>query len=382
MKFKNFLAVPLSLSLAFSFLFIPISANETESVESELTAEQKQIIDSESTALNMAKNIKNNYSESEYGGMYIDENGNLNFITLESMNYPSLYSYNINDKLNTLPGKYSLNELKNAADSMYNELKNNNLDYDEIYVDESINKVKVSLLNSVDYSKVSTLLNNDFYDISYVENPSQAINEYQYGPGSKFYSLKSDGYYACSVGYPARQGGTVGFVTAGHCVNSNTRIFQPSPLIEYGITSQDFDLPNIDAAFISLTHDRFFPTSISAFSGQKLTGTSMIYLVQGASVHLEGQKSGHQVGKITSTYTSVGDSTGRIKATYLSAPGDSGGTLWVGNNPAGTPTYEKYVVGIHNGSYYNGSTGARIGAYGTPINVVMQYTNTQFFAVS
>lgn len=135
---------------------------------------------------------------------------------------------------------------------------------------------------------------------------------------------------------------------------------------------------NIDAAFVTRTDAGFTPTSTTAYSKQVLNGTAPMFIIQGATVNLEGRTSRSKSGTITSTYASFDDVTGRIKTSYTSASGDSGGTMWVGRYIDGSSVYARYIIGIHNGSIEN-TAGVRLGAYGTRIDTAIDKLGITYY---
>ena len=110
-----------------------------------------------------------------------------------------------------------------------------------------------------------------------------------------------------------------------------------------------------------------------------MSGTNSSVIVQGSNIHLEGAYSGHTSGIINSTSSFVGTLGYRIKTSYYSQRGDSGGTMWVPYYHAGTGNYYRYIVGIHNGSY-NSTSGTREGAYGSRIDLIISNLGITYYA--
>ena len=297
----------------------------------------------ESKAIDIAVEVREKYTKDEYGGMYIDENQELHVLVTSDIFQKSLSKeLKTNTKYHIDKAKFSLKELECQYEIISDLLINQKNNYREVYIDEELNRVIVNLLYGEKYSKqLISLVSDEIFVVEYGEEDSEPILDIAVGPG---YSITT-----CTIGYPAKIGSVVGFVTAGHCFKKIDDVAYNNAGIKIGVVVIRYHSNSADVAFIKRTNTNYVPSKKAVYSKETIDGSSISYLTQGATIHLEGIISKHQTGTVTSTSTTVGNYTKRIRSTYKATGGDSGGTLWIGKYIPGTNVYARYIVGIHNG---------------------------------
>lgn len=372
---KKTLSLLLALILSSMLVLTPVQAQNNE----DLSEAQRIVALRQSEALEVGQTIRETLDDSEYGGMYIDASGNLHVVQLPN----TYYSQNIfaetqmqklekSNKIITHTGNYSLKQLNDVITSIH-AIQDRHGDFiNAVVLDEAANSVKVELVEGENYSKtlLDFIARQRMIELTYTNEPSVVKSEVNVGAGYQY--TFGNGY--CSLAFMARhnQTGAIGFVTAGHCLSVNQAIYSPSG-VQMGTTATSVYNTSTDAAFVRRTNTSFVPTATASYSGQSIAGASSSFIIQGASVNLEGATSKHTTGTITSTNASIGSIRNRITTSYRSTGGDSGGTMWVGRYVSGT--YVRYIVGIHNGSYGN----PRIGAYGTRIDYALNALGVSYY---
>lgn len=340
-----------------------------------LSTEDLRIIEEQSEALNIGEYIKNNFSESEYGGMYIDDN-NLLHVFLTSND--ELENYLIGKNVVTHEANYTLEELNSAV----NQIASSNINYESAYLDESSNRVKVEVkMDGKSRSAPNTVkCLSDIFEVIPVDDTVSVKNEavYRVKPGSA--ATTSSGSFSIAFG-AKDSAGNIGFVTAGHCVGVNGEVYSAAEGSGHklGTCVKSYVNTNCDGAFIQRAKQiiTFWkPVGLTAYSGNTLHGASSSFLIQGANCHLEGKTSKHQSGTITSLNHVFSDGDRRVTASYQSDSGDSGGCVWVGRYVDNI--FFRYAIGVHNGSYSEG--GARKGAYFTGIDKIYSSLGVTYYA--
>lgn len=319
------------------------------------------------------------YKDADYGGMYIDDEGNLNVYVLpknEKLKNQIIKTADSKAVINV--ARYSLQELKDGADYAWDFFAKHNVSANSIAIDESINRVKIEVNNSINSQITEEFSSEDLYVLTYSDQETEIIDEVNVGPGYSIYD--SGGSY--SLAFMAKDNsGQVGFVTAGHCIEQvGVSVYSKATNTKIGEgTSNKFDSGNADVAFIKRTNSNYVPTRYAAVTNHEINAASASYLIQGAAVSLVGNTTGHSVGNITSTYGSVGSAFGRVLTNYSSSVGDSGGVMYVGRFLEGSSSiYMRSIVGVHNGSYYSGTV--RRGAYGTRIDTALSKLNISYLS--
>ena len=149
----------------------------------------------------------------------------------------------------------------------------------------------------------------------------------------------------CSLGFMVKDGSDTQILTAGHCGWSGSTSWYHE-----GYGSSSFGSEIDDDAYFDIGRDGMvvqLPDSqgsndVAVCSAQwgciQITGyLQASELYGGMAVNTLGQTSGHRTGTISDADYSWWGSTCNcqqygVKATYSSAPGDSGGPVWYGNN--------------------------------------------------
>lgn len=328
-----------------------------------------------SKSLDAVSEIKSTYSDENYGGMYIDENGNLhallnaNKLTSLANTQAEINVKNATVKIETYD--YSLKEMKNALNELSDLYYKYNLTPNRIYLDEQLNKVVVEVTVGLEYpNEILETIKNPIYKIVALKDSAIVRKEVD------VYIAPGYAGYDCTVAFMAKRNGVIGFVTAGHCISVGQR-FRNSLGGYIGICAVSIDNSTVDAAFVEATGGTYVPSRTAKYSGVHISGVNADYIVQGAQIHLEGKMSGHQVGLITSTSATIGTQNGVITTSYDSQGGDSGGTMWVSKYNSSTEATTNCIVGVHNGSYTIDNT--RVGGYGSRITNVLQRLGVSYY---
>lgn len=220
------------------------------------------------------------------------------------------YSYNeINEVMRILESYYTANYYTGNIEAFYDDITNNRIVVElKKYSQDEINKFKRDIIDS---------------DLIYFIE-SKEYTEYltSYFPGQGILSL------GCSVGFRAKLGNSIGFVTAGHCVSE---IGQEIPL--YGSVEKRKFSGKIDASWISLYPQYTVVNSLKFHAG---TGVSTIPLnnspvtkfVVGELYGKSGMSSKYTYGKITSLSSNMNGITGMVGTNIYATNGDSGGVVF------------------------------------------------------
>ena len=357
-------------------------ANTTAPSEFTFTEEEKAAMRSQAPAMDAAMMVSALFDNDEYGGMYIDGDNNLHIYTFQDTVQELQREYPLQSYI-THPSTYSLSELNNSMDYAVRLSNILNIHTNMIGVDEARNCVVITMkkLDEVPSDWDIQILQNDIYLVEYEENDIICVEESTLvKPGV---AVHTDGG-TFSLAFMAKRNGQIGFVTAGHCwdewtapavfygASGSTQIGNFTSYREYHPVS-DKIVTNSDCAFIKRTNSNYIPSSVTNYSGYTMMAASEELIISGADAHLEGYRSHHQTGKITLTNTCLYQYLNhRIVSTYSSNHGDSGGCVWVGYYDSSAGQYKRYIVGVHNGSYYYDpeSQEQRLGGYASRIDQV------------
>lgn len=275
-----------------------------------------------------------------YGGSYINEDGKLVvFLKGEIENTKATLIKLIGDKdVTYIKGNYSYTELNNALTKITLFIESNkdsqtakNIKY--YYLNDFENNVVVELnkANEMGIKEFKTEVMN-FPGIVFKQCTKEFKN-HSLSPGSTIGTPNG----VASMGYRATRFNAKGFVTAGHAYDTGDPAYYNNTLI--GNCDNSIQSGSVDAAFISVTSFTTVPNN------GDLTGEEY-YIWAGDNVTKLGQTISQSEGYITSTNANINAEgisyTDMGEATYLSAPGDSGGPVYL--------TSSKKVVGIHKGS--------------------------------
>lgn len=275
--------------------------------------------------------VKNNIpSSSENAGDYSLYNNILSIDEDAKIEYVD-YSYNeINEVIDILADYYSKNYENGYIDGYYDDLINNRV------VVELKNYSKESILDFKKYVLDSNL-------IYFTESRNVVDYATTLAPGQEVLTL------GCSVGFRAKLGSAVGFVTAGHCVTGlNQSIYN------YGVVKKYRYSGNIDAAWIDLESSYLVGTALKyhAQTGLSLPiqNTPVTSFSVGQLYGKSGVSSKYTYGKITSLSASgSGGITGLVGTSVYATNGDSGGIVFKITGTGTSPTNYQTAGIVHGG---------------------------------
>lgn len=190
-----------------------------------------------------------------------------------------------------------------------------------------------------------------------------------------------DGYlYACSVGFPVRQGTTLGFATAGHCGNTGEVTYYEPSQWTLGVKLGSYaasNFPNAgqtgpDMAWVRLDAGHTLSPSVDGWSSPDVAVKGSTEAAVGAAICRSGRTTQWRCGTIGAKNQTVNYSTGEtiLNLTQTSAcseGGDSGGSFITGAGQA------QGVLSGGSGSCKGG--GRRGNSYFQPINPILSAFN-------
>lgn len=174
----------------------------------------------------------------------------------------------------------------------------------------------------------------------------------------------------CSVGFAVTRGNQKGFVTAGHCLNANQRVWIGGELVGRAAASR---FPGTDRAWVQVDDaHRLSPWVKKGENAIGVRGRTEAPL--GAVACRSGVRTGYRCGQITAKDVTVHYDTGdvvrnMVRNSACSGAGDSGGS-WI--TPAGQ------AQGIHSGGTMTaGGNGCNLPAdqsrsFYSPLNPILQ----------
>jgi hypothetical protein len=386
-KMNKFIALFLFISIMIT-LFSYVGANESPSVDnSGLTVEMEAQIAAQSEALNNAITVKSTLSSRQYAGMWIDENKvlNIGYLEQDSMNF-------MKDE-NAIYHKfrYSLEELLQFMDvTLYKILDSEGIVVQTVMLDESLNAIIATFDKQLEHVVMSSKAINEFIEskiliIKFSDTPIDVTLDavYDLKPGS--------GLDSGTIAFGATRNGKVGFVTAGHCYDTNENVYsndiQPGALagkVVYNpyTVAQYLDLTTpiyCDASFVEIKDswlfNRWAMRATTRWSNNPLLGWDQnnLFLTQGAGCYLEGGYSHNSIyGTVISTNYNIGKDRNRILTTNYGISGDSGSTIWIGKTM--DLIYQRMVVGVYNG---RASIGGVTRGFATKASTVVSTLNVQ-----
>lgn len=343
----------LVILLFIGFGVISCSSDDTISVES---SEQvvKSISDRKTQAREAGQRLLESFEKTRgsslndypdyYGGGYINEDGKLVvFIKGELSTIQETVSRSVanDDVVTYAQATYSYKELKNTLANIASFIENNredlcakNIKY--YYLNDFENNIGVEL---EDYSNMrveefKTKVTN-FPGIVF-KQCTRTFKAHSSSAGDKILT-NPNGAYA-TIGYRATRYLSDGFVTAGHAFNTGDKAYNTSGTV-IGTCDYSINAGSVDAAFVSIPNYSYMPNN------GNLTGEEFNFWA-GDDVTKLGATIYQSDGYVVSTSASVNADGVRLtdvaEATYLSAPGDSGGPVYL--------TSSRKLLGIHQGS--------------------------------
>lgn len=275
-----------------------------------------------------------------YGGGFINEQGKLVvFLKGELDTIKSILTNAIGENdIIYKKGNYSYTELKDVLRkiSSFIDYNKESLIADNIkyyYLDDFKNNIVVELnIHGENETKLFQKEVTNFTGIVF-KQCTREFKNHALSPGSSIGTLNGN----ATMGYRATRYNSDGFVTAGHAYDTGDPAYYNG--VHIGNCDYSIQGGSVDAAFISITDFSNVP------SNGDLTGEEY-YFWAGESVTKLGQTISKSEGYITSTSANVNAEgisyTDMGEATYLSAPGDSGGPVYL--------TSGRKIIGIHKGS--------------------------------
>lgn len=280
-----------------------------------------------------------------YGGAYIDDNGNLVVYLKNTDNNSVRRLKEIDSDVVIKSCQYSFNELT----GIMNQLNNYKLDGTGEFADQfnyyklsdSENKIIVELeeLTDENIAKFKENVCNSTA-ITFEQATDDGVDEVDINAGSQITSTSS----SASVGYRAKRNGVVGIVTAAHFVKSGDTVKANGTKI--GTCEVSTYSGAVDAAFVKITNGT--PTNTIDGMGTTLS-TTISEPGVGTVINKRGMTTGATSGKVVSTnasWTINGVTfTNLTSATYDADSGDSGGIVYSYVSSTG----KRLTLGIHKG---------------------------------
>lgn len=335
--------------LVLASMFTIYSCSSEDMIQENSTEQESTPLDKKAEAREAGKRLLESFgitrshslSDSEYpdyyGGGYINNDGKLVvYIKEDSYSRSNAATRAIeDDAIIYVKGNYSYKELKGVLSSITSFIESTQespiaKNIKCYYMNDFENNVVVELESCAEADV------NTFKD-KVVSSPcivykkcTREFTPHALSPGGALqYS---------SVGYRATRYGTQGVVTAGHAYSTGETVNNTSGQM-IGYCDYSLKQGTVDAAFIIITDFSYLPNN-GNLTGQEFN------IWAGDDVTKLGKVISQSSGYIQNTSLNV-NSGGVLlndiaEATYLSAPGDSGGTVYL--------TGSRKVVGIHQGS--------------------------------
>lgn len=274
--------------------------------------------------------------------------------------------------------EFSEKELVGAVDALVESEdtieKDTNHNLENVYVDIPNNQIDLTVSNlsvariasvPIDTNKTNDMLKNKFgvdFSVTVGAGPKKQVaqsyppdkgerellNDYMFG-GLEINLEREIGSIHCTAGFSATKNGERFLVTAGHCTNKSTYIYQGGEII--GSNHFRYIGSKADVGLIKLTSNKYLTSKLYKGSTMPM-GQYTSYqksrqdMSIGDKVCFSGATTGFQCGQVISTYGSQsnGDSLypGLIVASGMdSEGGDSGAPFW----------YNDVLLGILTAGY-------------------------------
>lgn len=296
----------------------------------------------ESFGMTETRSLRHSDYPDYYGGAYINKNGKLVVFVKGNLanNTALLTKAASNENVIYTQGNHSYAELRDILTDIAlfidrnkeSQIANNIKCF---YLNDFENNVTVELENFSD-TKVSEFKTSvtGFSGIVFKQHMQGKYKLHSLSPGSSI-GTASGGY--ATMGYRASRFGADGFVTAGHAYDTDDQVRYNGTII--GSCEESIQSGSVDAAFVRVTNFSYMPDN-GNLAGEENT------IWAGDNVTKLGHTISQSDGYITSTSLNANVDgiwySDIAEATYMSAPGDSGGPIYLTGN--------RRVVGIHQGS--------------------------------
>lgn len=315
---------------------------------------------------------------SYYGGMYIGDSAKSLVLQIVEKNIPDEKSVDFSsyEKIIKMDDAITIEYVDNSYTELQKIYEQINDYYKEVnyevakaefneyaahYVDIKSNSVVVSVIdNSVksDLNAKSNIVSNEITKIVLETKFKKSVlnsSAIKFKLGQKMVTeatpikagqgITTKGYdNNCSMGYRVKVNGKAGYITAAHCFTGNGASATGGTVKKYQRGGK------VDAAFVQTTSS-YEPLNTLANPKNGITmlnNTKCPILRVGGAIAHDGVSSGYQDGTILSLSYSANDNgiayTNLIAVDYVSAGGDSGGSVFVPSSNG-----EGLVAGIHMG---------------------------------
>ena len=189
-------------------------------------------------------------------------------------------------------------------------------------------------------------------------------------------AIYADLGWRCSAGFNVRSGGTLYFLTAGHCTEDPYGPTPPYPLWHNGSAWIGFtagsSFPINDYGIVQYDpNPGSVPSTVNLYNGSSQAITSFANPTVGQSACRSGSTTGLRCGSITGLNFSVDYGGGdvvheMIRTNICAEPGDSGGPLFSGTVGLGLTSGGSGNCSVGGTTFYQGVVEAA-GAYGVSL---------------
>lgn len=178
--------------------------------------------------------------------------------------------------------------------------------------------------------------------------------------------------------------GRIGFITTGHSTANGKAMFSGwntgGAYKQMGTCTSSYNSTYYDLAFVqrgNTSTTYWAPKNVLNWAAATVHGLDFDenYIIEGYLCYCEA-RGGTKQGVITNTRYSFSGKSDRILASYPSSESHSGGAVYVVTSRWGS--IYRTVIGIHNGSAYDITTGQRIGAFSTKVDYVYSILNAPY----
>ena len=366
------------LSIMFLILCLPTDSEHIKAMEDLISVEELDVkyVTKQAESTEQYKKILESYNnvntrsidkqayDENYGGAYIDENGELVVLLVDNqeLEIASIREITGNSSIKTEKCQFSYNELMFVIETInlnLNFLLENGISIVEMYEDVYTNSVQIGVyqLDEEKESKIRKIINSpcmEIYEANYHEDMDSSL-EIKAGDVIKSIETGRTG----SVGFCATQDGYDGIVISGHVGRFRVEMIHHNDVLYGAVATTAYKADShADAAFVLNVGDLAPSYMIDVYACHNL-GTSISYFPVGATIYKYGATTKLTSGKITSQNCTLGrDSDGdgtidfymhyQARGSYAAAGGDSGGPIFtIGSVYNGRITCT--LLGIHCG---------------------------------